>query len=209
MLSQNLQSFGDPWVARDRPLSSHLHSKVESTDQHSAISIGSGSHRTHPLGDGDVKTCCDGSSGMVLTGGLNNNVDVHAAKRLEKSKLPSAPKSSSLERFQRITGIRADTQISSPRSTLSYSGGRPHYSRELTHSRTDPSHLKGSGSGRVLSPDIPRRKELGIGDIGGRSLTERGSPWIRRRMEERQAKDALRKDAANRPSPTSSMYKYK
>ncbi|XP_072045778.1 uncharacterized protein [Amphiura filiformis] len=193
---QHVESFGDPWVAREK-----TSSLSSSTDQQCAIHSGSGSHRTHPLSDEDVNTCCDGSSGMVLTGGLNNNVDVHAAKRLEKQKSQSTSKvSSSMERFERITGIRHDAQVT--RSAPSYSSST-HY-RELTHSRTEPSHLR-TGPGRVLSPDIPRRRELlGSGDIGGRSHSERGSPWIRRKMEERRQKDAQRKEAAKRPSSSPS-----
>ncbi len=201
---QPVESFGDPWVVRDKTSSpiTHPQRKVESTDQPCAIHSGSGPHRTHLLSDGDVKTCCDGSSGMVLTGGLNNNVDVHAAKRLEKhkSQLPKAKASSSFERFERITGIRHDTQVTQSASYLSST----HYSRELTHSVTEPSHLR-TGLGRALSPDIPRRREL-RGDIVGRSHSERGSPFIRRKMEERREKDARRKEAAQRPLSTPSTY---
>lgn len=212
-----LQSFGDPWVAmegRTRSPTSSIssYSQVDLPVQKCAITSGSGPPsphgRTQPLSDGDVRTCCDGSSGMVLTGGINNNVDVHAAtKKLEKQK---PAKIGSLDRFQRITGIRADSRTSSSpnmgaRSASGLSSTTSPRYRELTHSRTDPSQLRTS-SGRVLSPDIPRRRELSSGEItiAGKSLAERGSPWIRRRMEQRQQKaEALRKEAAAASSSTS------
>ncbi|XP_022089681.1 calcium/calmodulin-dependent 3',5'-cyclic nucleotide phosphodiesterase 1C-like isoform X2 [Acanthaster planci] len=203
-------SYEDPWLVRTvdpnrTNLSISMHNSPRQevlSPESSTVSKELGSHRTQPFSSDRGRTFKEGSNtkGYELTTGINNNLSVHVqpgSPRLETTSvrghgLYSVPSPSPVNR-----------SIAHSRLTTSSTGSK--FSHSTHQLQVSYEHSSASDRGHRLSPHVNRRdeaphREPGRGPLAGRSLAEMGSPWIRKRMEERDQRRRISKSSSISPS---------
>lgn len=200
-------NYEDPWLVRKtdphRTSSAPVHNTPRQEIQvskSSAMSMELGAQRTQPLSPevGVSRTFTKDRSnpkGLELTTGINNNLNVciqPGSPRLDTV----AMKGHVLHSVPSPTpGNRAQSRLSTTATGSKFN----HSSQQLrsTHDHVGFTVDRSHG----LSPRVSRREEVlqaeaGRGQLTGRSLAEMGSPWIRKRMEERDQRRQMSKSSS-------------
>ncbi|XP_038047400.1 calcium/calmodulin-dependent 3',5'-cyclic nucleotide phosphodiesterase 1C-like isoform X2 [Patiria miniata] len=202
-------NYEDPWLLRSidtnrtspsSSMNSRPRQEIEASES-SAMPMELGSPRTQPFSSDRGRTLKDRSNpkGYELTTGINNNLSVHipGSPRLETTTLRghslySVPSPTPSPSPSNRLGAHSRLATSSTSSKFSHST----HQLQVTHdygSATDRGH--------GVSPRVSRREEVphrepGRGPLAGRSLAEMGSPWIRKRMEERDQRRQISKSSS-------------
>ncbi|XP_071807732.1 uncharacterized protein [Asterias amurensis] len=207
-------NFEDPWLVRKidphrtSPAPSHINPRQEiQVSELSAMSMELGAQRTQPLSPdrGVARTFTKDRSnpkGLELTTGINNNLNVCIQ--------PGSPRlDARAMRGHVLHSVPSPTPGSRAHSRMSTTATGSKYSHSSQQLRSAHDHVSFSADrSHGVSPRVSRREEMlqvetGRGQVGGRSLAEMGSPWIRKRMEERDQRRQMSKSSSIPPSSLS------